>query len=86
MKPFYDLFHGTWMEFHKDSTVIEHIKGSSDDFTNLTRTFEFSTKTNHLILDKYKYFEELSVKVLSDDTMILCFYSEGLNLLVKKVR
>jgi len=40
LKPLYDLFHGTWIDFHNDSTASEHIKGASDNFTNLNRTFE----------------------------------------------
>jgi|GEM_PF-1817568 len=86
LMPLYDLFHGTWIDFHNDSTAIEHIKGTSDNFTNLNRTFEFNTKTNHLIFDKHSRPEELEIKMLSDDTLILRFYSEGLNLLVKKER
>ena len=84
LTPFYDLFHGTWIEFHTDSTATQHLKGTNDDFINLTRTFEFNTNTNHLILGKTTDYEELLLKILSEDTMILSFYREDLNLLVRR--
>ena len=84
LTPFYNLFHGTWIEFHTDSTATQYMRGENNDFINYTRTFELNIKTNHLILGKKTHPEELLLKVLSEDTMILSFYSEDINLLVRR--
>jgi hypothetical protein len=86
LTPFYDLFHGTWIDFHTDSTATQYMRGENKNFINYTRTFELVTKTNHLILGKKTHPEELLLKVLSEDTMILCFYRDDINLLVRKVK
>jgi hypothetical protein len=83
---FYDLYHGSSIEFCADSTAIEHMKGTKGKFINVTRTFVFNSKTNHLILDKNGNSEELLIRFLSNDTIILSFYSEGINLLAKKAK
>jgi hypothetical protein len=81
---YYNLFHGTWVEFHADSTLIEHI-GGVGNFRDVKRTFEYDDSTNKLVMDKYAATEIVRVTILSTKIMLLSFYSEGLNVLVKRV-
>ncbi|MEO5943579.1 MAG: hypothetical protein ABIP30_07665 [Ferruginibacter sp.] len=84
LTPTYNLFHGNWIEFCDNSTLIEHVNVMNGKSDNLFRTFEYDPSTKILIMDEHGMSESLRVYIISSDSMILSFYSEGLNLLVKR--
>lgn len=86
LTPLYELFHGSWIEFCNNSTLIEHTDTGMDGKPdNLFRTYEYDAFSKKLIMDKQGMSENLRVYIISDDTMILSFFSEGLTLLVKRM-
>jgi hypothetical protein len=87
LTPIYELFHGSWIEFCNNSTLIEHTNtGMDGKADNLFRTYEYDAFSKKLIMDKHGMSETLRVYMISKDEMILSFYSEGLAFLLKRMR
>lgn len=86
LTPIYELFHGSWIEFCKDSTLIEHTnRGANGKPGNLLRTYEYDFFSKKLIMDKHGMSETLQVHIISNDEIILSFISEGLTFLAKRM-
>lgn len=84
-KPFYDIYHDTWIEFMDDSNAVERIHEYQKGFTNIKRSYKYNAKTNRIIFDKLKDHEIAGIQFLSKDALLLTFYSERITLLLKRV-